>query len=364
MRWLETKLPLWKKALGSLAGGLLVVWGLLSLPSEIKDKAESLRSTVPAWILLSVGLLLIAVIWGSSWWASLSGTKPSPSPAAVESDSKALAAINAAWETKLAKARHDVTQAEGLASMYRQERDQLREEAKGWSERLAFVGEERKRAESDAADVRRELGREATRLSLALQEANDRSRDWCWQARYGVAYPSDIPDKFNDLHTLSAMRPRLDEHIGVCKELAKRTEVILAWIIGNMKNSNNQDAKDWLGRFLEEYVWERFTRATALLEESREDPRAAMVAFYSRYEPARRWIGHGLPLVIKVEKDGLDPNWGRVFEYQEWLQADSAFMADVKRLKSIMYLQPVMKYLPEGLFQWLPIPLKASAPQS
>ena len=186
MRWLQTKLPLWKKALGSLAGGLLVVWGLLSLPSEIKDKAESLRSTVPAWILLSVGLLLIAVIWGSSWWASISGTKLGPPSGSVESDNKALAASNAHWEKKFAKARHDVTQAEGLVSMYRQECDQLREEAKGWSERLAFAGAELKRAEAERDDVRRLLREEGANLRSALQLAEEQRRDWCWQARFGI----------------------------------------------------------------------------------------------------------------------------------------------------------------------------------
>src|SRR5687767_13150470 len=101
MRWLLADLPLWKKALGSLVGGSLVLWGILGLPVDFSARAASLRGAVPAWILLSAGLLLVALIWGPSWWHSIKVATATAAPTSLDSPNKLpsevkpLSAINA-----------------------------------------------------------------------------------------------------------------------------------------------------------------------------------------------------------------------------------------------------------------------------
>jgi hypothetical protein len=292
-------------------------------------------------------------------------TDPSVSVHDLEANLKAALDESAKLTGALSKAREEVTQQKGLAEQWLAERNRLQEETESWRARLVFVGEELKKAEAERDDLRRLLSKEGTEHGIDLQEAKDQGRNWLWQFHYGVEYPSNIPDKTLDLYTLRSMRTRFDEHIGVCKEAAERTDAILRWVIGNMKDPHHLTAKDHLARFIEEYVQERLLNAFGLLDEDREDSRAPLVAFYARYAPARRWVMQGIPLVIDIDsKQGIDPYWATTISYREWLEADAALLADIKKLKNVRYLDPIMQHLPQELFIYHPIPLRPSAPPS
>jgi hypothetical protein len=373
--------PATKTAVGGLSalGVASFVFNLPSVPESASTWKTWLTNPAPTWVIpAAVLVLLAALIWDRrakpdeneerKEAEEKTDTSSTEAPrAAVETElrdaTEKLAKakeINEGWKKRLELVNEQLSQSKGLAEQWAHERDQANEE-------LATLRTEKQNVDEQLADVRRLLKEEGIILRDALDRCKERSRDWFWQARYGMEYPSKIPDKLDDLAGWQSMRGPLEIHIAVCKQAADSAASVLSWILGNL-GLHNQREPAYLALFVDERVHKPLQVVVRLLEESRDDPRAALATFYHRYQSARNAIGYTLPLVPNVvNAAGVDEWMATAMSYREWSEADAALLADIRKLREVSYMKSTMKYLPDGLFILVPLsirPSPSSAPHS
>jgi hypothetical protein len=385
-----------KTAVGGLSvlGVASFLFNLPSVPDSASTWKTWLTNPAPAWVIpAAVLLLLAALIWDRRAKPDENEEAVSPklaselqllatqrreqvetakahaasaeaAKAALETELRDVTEkltkateVNEGWKRRLEFVNEQLSQSKGLAEQWSHERNQANEE-------LATIRTQKQEVDEQLADVRRLLKDEGTILRDALDRRREQSRNWCWQARYGMEYPSNIPDRLDDLAGWQSMRGPLEIHIAVCKQAADSAASVLSWILGNL-GLHNQTEPAYLALFVDEHVHKPLQVVVALLEESRDDPRAALATFYQRYQSARHAIGYTLPLVPRaVNADGVDEWMATAMSYGEWSQADAALLADIRKLREVSYMKSTMKYLPGGLFMLVPLPIRPSPPSA